>query len=538
MKIRSQHLPGFADAAIGADAGGVGGAVVPSSFYCASSSAVAEDHTSSFVAPTNSVSTSSVQVGNKENSFDECNRSIIQKGTGNDNVVAAAIHNTAFSSTKKLTTNSAIAVSKCLDEDENVHTNTERMEIVENGVKNAHGDGTVQNSYAGVDVKNFASVYDDTSEEVNYNLLKDDTIDVEEEGVTSANRNALVPRDSRGKTNKQSSDVLVQHRLGEKNVNHGTDTFLLTNNLPQSMIATAKSQEGGLLLQPGTQVELCLMAEKGMNGLVGNILCFNENSQRYTVKLGNKKGKTMFLKPCNVKAMTINKEGQAKKLHVTTPPPAPVLSSTYSRNSHGRIGSSSLQRQRAQSSSSNSSSNQRGRFNQNVKTQWMISFLVAVIMLFAYFSLKSGNHSSISTAIAESPSSSPSVHDVDMLQDYHHTYSHNYTDGRLSYNANWRKYVGIIIFIYLSNIAWNWGTSPARGFRVHNNGFLRRDDSRGEFRWQNVLWRMSTCSFWDIAGISGLILWLLKVEVDSILGAIAVFWFIWQLDHGSLYMRV
>ena len=276
------------------------------------------------------------------------------------------------------------------------------------------------------------------------------------------------------------------------------------------------------------------MAEKGMNGLVGNILCFNDNSQRHTVKLGNKKGKTMFLKPCNVKAITINKEeGQAKKAHVTTPPPAPVLSSTYS---HGRIGLSSLQRQRAQSSSSSSSSNQSRRFNQNVKSQWMIMmicFLVAAIVLFAYFSLKSGNISSISTAIAEFPSLSPSVHDVDMWQDYHHTYSRNYTDGRLSYNANWRKYVGIIIFIYLSNVAWDWGTSPARGFM-----YLRRDDSRGEFKWHNVLWRMSTCSFWDIAGISGLILWLLKVPVDSILGAIAIFWFIWQLDHGSLHMRV
>lgn len=54
------------------------------------------------------------------------------------------------------------------------------------------------------------------------------------------------------------------------------------------------------ILDVGSEAETCMMAGRGMNGLRGSIVCFNESSQRYTLELDS--GEMMSLKARNVKA--------------------------------------------------------------------------------------------------------------------------------------------------------------------------------------------------------------------------------------------
>ena len=99
------------------------------------------------------------------------------------------------------------------------------------------------------------------------------------ENVSMTNHNATVVRDT---------------RLGEK-----------FNNAKTSHNAVTSSSGH---LEPGTKVQTCLMAGRGMNGLVGIILSYNANIGRYTGELDGKRKKgekIMHLKTRNVKSMAL-----------------------------------------------------------------------------------------------------------------------------------------------------------------------------------------------------------------------------------------
>ena len=65
------------------------------------------------------------------------------------------------------------------------------------------------------------------------------------------------------------------------------------------------------ILDVGSEAETCLMAGKGMNGLRGNIVCFNTSNQRYTLELES--GEMMSLRQRNVRAVKPKKEKVAKE---------------------------------------------------------------------------------------------------------------------------------------------------------------------------------------------------------------------------------
>ena len=133
------------------------------------------------------------------------------------------------------------------------------------------------------------------------------------------------------------------------------------------------------------------------------------------------------------------------------------------------------------------------------------------------------------------PTSSPS-------RNHYYYGDYEYENIRANRIANknwWGKRTRAVLLMVLVYIAWDWGTN-SHGFRVHGRGFLRRDNSRMHFRWRNLTWKLSTLSFWDCAGISSLILWLLGAPLDAILGGIGFFFFMWMWhmeDYGRISVR-
>mmetsp|Transcript_40135 Transcript_40135/g.65718 ORF Transcript_40135/g.65718 Transcript_40135/m.65718 type:complete len:174 (-) Transcript_40135:126-647(-) len=73
----------------------------------------------------------------------------------------------------------------------------------------------------------------------------------------------------------------------------------------------------------------------------------------------------------------------------------------------------------------------------------------------------------------------------------------------------------MITFALFSYLAWEWGTKLSRR-------------PRGDFRWTNLTSRLSICDFWEIMGISGLVLWCLEYSVYSIVSVGVMFFFLWK----------
>ena len=75
------------------------------------------------------------------------------------------------------------------------------------------------------------------------------------------------------------------------------------------------------ILEVGTEAETCMMAGRGMNGLRGCIVCFNENNQRYTLELDS--GEMMSLRARNVKAVgTDDDTSVSDNKEKESPPPS------------------------------------------------------------------------------------------------------------------------------------------------------------------------------------------------------------------------
>ena len=80
----------------------------------------------------------------------------------------------------------------------------------------------------------------------------------------------------------------------------------------------------------------------------------------------------------------------------------------------------------------------------------------------------------------------------------------------------------MITFALFSYFAWEWGTKPSR----HPYGY---------FKWTNLSVWLPIYDFWEMMGISGLVLWCLEYSVYSIVSFLCVMLFLlWKL--GSLMM--
>ena len=192
------------------------------------------------------------------------------------------------------------------------------------------------------------------------------------ENVSMTNHNATVVRDT---------------RLGEK-----------FNNAKTSHNAVTSSSGH---LEPGTQVQTCLMAGRGMNGLVGTILSYNAKIGRYTVELDGKRKKgekIMHLKTRNVKSMSLvvsNEKcgdgGMQAATHMITSSCANL----------GGIGKSSASMQQNQQPKSN----QCHLPKKNVRSQRIVKMVclligILVVIAFAHLSIKN-NGSGTSSSLKE-----------------------------------------------------------------------------------------------------------------------------------------
>lgn len=237
------------------------------------------------------------------------------------------------------------------------------------------------------------------------------------------------------------------------------------------------------LLELGTEVESCYMAGRGMNGLKAVIVCYNPNNQRYTVEL--EKGDMMSLKIRNVRAITPNDDEDTAKDTNTSSAPSP----------HGDVdnSASSLPSFPRVPEMTNEQMGQDASFGKQQNMFDMISPVNTILFMMAvYFFIKSSS----SVTIAEAPT----------------TRDNHYRHGGYSEIS-----VPVMItFVVFSFLAWEWGTQPSRGY------------PRGDFKWTNLVLKASHFDFWEVMGISVLILWSLGVQVYYIVSVGVMFFFLWQ----------
>lgn len=244
-----------------------------------------------------------------------------------------------------------------------------------------------------------------------------------------------------------------------------------------------------LIIEPGTEVESCYMAGRGMNGLKGVVVCFNPNNQRYTIEL--EKGDMMSLKIRNVREVTVRpsgEDGEDAKEEDTKAEPTPAAEPFQATTSGGGIASSSLPNFPAPETINDKGINNDTNEAKQQNIFDMISPVNAIlIVLVAYFYFNAANSMSDNTR--------------------HHRPSSVYKSVSVPVMAT---------FAIFSYLAWDWGTQPSRGY------------PRGDFNVTNLGLKVYHMKFWEIVGISGLVLWCLEVSTYSIVSAGILCFFLWQ----------
>lgn len=237
------------------------------------------------------------------------------------------------------------------------------------------------------------------------------------------------------------------------------------------------------LLDPGTEVETCLMAGRGLNGLRGVVVRRGPDGGRYTLELED--GEIMSVRIRNVRRLLPEPGEDARCIRDDdgVRPPGTTGSD------EGVASDSPPPRAPSSASTAEGGDDERDVPQAGIQQRRTDSILDAV---------------------------SPANAILAALVAYFYLKSERGDGARIDVPCEGMSTAATATLAAFSCLAWEWGTRP------------RRDRPRGEFRLSNLSGRLSRCDFWELLPLSLLAMWGLGVPPHAIGGVCTLAFFAWQ----------